>query len=288
MFMVPLCWVPSASSKGGVWMLKLVIADGDARMRSQLHTLVDWNAFGFEPVGIASNGAEALELVQSCQPNLLITDIHMPDCNGLELIKQAKTIAPQLEAIIISADACFEYAQSAIRLDVCDYLLKPVSQQQLTQALERLIERFRSRQRLGSVAARLSQEGGEPSLRSQASKATDARIIQQQNASPRPIRLAKQYVFEHYQEPITLEKVCEVIGFSVSYFSSIFKKETGENFIRFLTRTRIERAKELLVQTNLPISEICTSVGYSDLKYFTQTFKRETDLTPGQYRKHHS
>lgn len=50
-------------------------------------------------------------------------------------------------------------------------------------------------------------------------------------------------------------------------------------------RTRIERAKELLAQTNLSVSEICTQVGYSDLKYFTQTFRKETNLSPGQYRK---
>lgn len=270
-------------------MLKLVIADNDAKMRSLLQTLVDWNAFEIEPVGIAANSYDALELVQDCQPDILITDIHMPDCNGLELFAQARTIAPQLEAIIISGDASFEYAQSAIRLGVCDYLLKPVSQQQLTQSLERLSVRFKSRQRLGCKAESPSQAAyGKQEYGSPASKATDARIAQQANFGSRPIRLAKEYVFEHYQQPISLEKVCEMVGFSVSYFSTMFKKETGENFIRFLSRTRIEHAKKLLVQTNLPVSEICTRVGYSDLKYFTQTFKRETSLTPGQYRKLHS
>ena len=74
-------------------------------------------------------------------------------------------------------------------------------------------------------------------------------------------------------------------GFSVSYFSALFKKETGEGFAKYLTRVRMERAKELLQETNLPVAEICSQVGYSDLKHFNQTFKKVTSLSPGQYRK---
>lgn len=97
--------------------------------------------------------------------------------------------------------------------------------------------------------------------------------------------MAKQYVQEHYSQPITLESVCKVAGFSPSYFSALFKKETGEGFAKYLTHVRMERAKELLQQTNLPVSEICVQVGYSDLKHFTQNFKKDTKLNPGQYRK---
>ena len=97
--------------------------------------------------------------------------------------------------------------------------------------------------------------------------------------------MARQYVQQHYSEPITLEQVCEAAGFSASYFSALFKKETGEGFVKYLTRVRMEHAQELLQQTNLPVAEICTRVGYNDLKHFTQTFKKETSLSPGQYRK---
>ena len=104
-------------------------------------------------------------------------------------------------------------------------------------------------------------------------------------AATRPIRVARQYVQQHYHEPITLEQVCEATGFSVSYFSALFKKETGEGFVKYLTRVRISHAKELLQQTNLPVAEICARVGYNDIKHFTQMFKKETNLSPAQYRK---
>ena len=74
--------------------------------------------------------------------------------------------------------------------------------------------------------------------------------------------MAKQYVMQHFQDPITLEEVCEAAGFSASYFSSLFKKETGEGFAKYLTRVRMEEAKTLLRETNLPVSEICERVGY--------------------------
>ena len=113
-----------------------------------------------------------------------------------------------------------------------------------------------------------------------------ARIAQQQrDGAARPIRVARQYVQQHYHEPITLEQVCEATGFSVSYFSALFKMETGEGFVKYLTHVRMEHARELLQQTNLSISEICVRVGYNDIKHFTQTFKKETNLNPGQYRK---
>ena len=79
--------------------------------------------------------------------------------------------------------------------------------------------------------------------------------------------------------------VCAATGFSVSYFSALFKKESGEGFSKYLTGVRMEHAKELLQESNLPVSEICARVGYNDLKHFTQTFKKYTNLSPAQYRK---
>ena len=108
---------------------------------------------------------------------------------------------------------------------------------------------------------------------------------ERRNEASRPIRMAKQYVMQHFQEPITLEAVCEAAGFSASYFSSLFKKETGEGFAKYLTRVRMEEAKTLLRETNLPVAEICERVGYSDRKHFTHTFHRATGLNPAEYRK---
>jgi len=100
-----------------------------------------------------------------------------------------------------------------------------------------------------------------------------------------PIRNAKMYIRKNFAQPITLEEVSAAIGFSVNYFSTLFKKETGEGFAKYLTKVRIDEARAMLRDSNEPVAEICKNVGYSDLKHFTHTFKAETGLTPGEYRK---
>ena len=526
-------------------MLRVVIADDEARVCSLIRILIDWETLDLELAGIAANGVEALELIGREHADILITDIRMPGCSGLELIEKAKALVPELEIVIISGYAHFEYAQQAIRFGVSEYLLKPISQQQINDTLKKLAERCRSRSSADSEICRLRKSSEEdarqlqshlirdlfsgsigqtdadslwkkyrisastaclqlvllqsdyeeanvsaaalriveekmlnacgmaledvcplllmdsadglvgillgfaekdrdeirtrlrkclhqlcaymemydgfdftmaigalfssmdqiqkayaeactilrerlicgtgrildtlpmPSawyvgssleplrqalnglpmdgadreivrelekleqevssrkdlrgedvyalvndaarmllrqpqiadgeeklrkfsrqaahtgqmkklfamLKTMAQEETRLVIEQQRSASARPIRQAQDYVRKHFAEPITLEKVCEEVGFSVSYFSVLYKKETGENFQHFVTRVRIDRARELLAHTGLSVSEICELVGYSDIKYFTQTFKKETGLSPAQYRK---
>ncbi|MDD3213582.1 MAG: helix-turn-helix domain-containing protein, partial [Eubacteriales bacterium] len=100
-----------------------------------------------------------------------------------------------------------------------------------------------------------------------------------------PIRNAKLYIRKHFASPITLEEVSAAIGFSVNYFSTLFKKETGEGFAKYVTHVRMDEARALLRDTGYPVAKICQSVGYGDLKHFTRTFKAETGLTPSEYRK---
>ena len=104
----------------------------------------------------------------------------------------------------------------------------------------------------------------------------------------KPIRMAKQYIQEHYSRQITLEEVSSFAGFSPSYFSTLFKKESGINFQEYLSEVRMKKAKDLLKETNLTIAGICEQVGYSDLKHFTKNFKRIAGIKPNEYRKLYS
>lgn len=101
----------------------------------------------------------------------------------------------------------------------------------------------------------------------------------------RPIRLAKQYIQNHYQEPISLETVSEIVGLSPAYFSTLFKKYEEEGFAKYLMNVRIEQAKIILRETSISISEVCKKVGYNDLKHFNHTFEKMTGVKPTTYRK---
>ena len=99
------------------------------------------------------------------------------------------------------------------------------------------------------------------------------------------VNKAKQYIDENYMKELTLDDVSRVVNISSYYFSKVFKEETGENFIDYLTKLRIEAAKNLLKTTNKSMKEIALEVGYSDPNYFSRNFKKYTGKTPTDYAK---
>ncbi len=104
----------------------------------------------------------------------------------------------------------------------------------------------------------------------------------------KPIRMAKQYIENNYMKSISLDEVSAHVGFNATYFSTLFKKETGNTFLEYLSSVRMNQSKELLKETNKSIVTICEEVGYSDIKYFTKSFKKFTGLKPNEYRKLYS
>lgn len=99
---------------------------------------------------------------------------------------------------------------------------------------------------------------------------------------------AKEYVQNHYfDEELYLDSMCKALGVSSSYFSTIFKKETGSSFIGYLTDFRMERASHLLIETNEKSYIIAKNVGYTDPNYFSYVFKRKFGVSPSQYRTEH-
>ena len=100
---------------------------------------------------------------------------------------------------------------------------------------------------------------------------------------------AMEYVQNHYSdEDISLDHVCEILGVSGSYFSTIFKKETGNSFIGYLTDYRMEQAARLLIGTNEKSYIIAKQVGYGDPNYFSYVFKRKYGVSPSKYRTEHT
>lgn len=113
-------------------------------------------------------------------------------------------------------------------------------------------------------------------------------IERKSQEAARPIRESKKYINENYMRSISLEEVSSIAGFNPTYFSSLFKKETGTTFMEYLLEIRLNKAKELLKETNLSVAAICERVGYTDLKHFQKIFKREMEVSPNQYRKLYS
>ena len=101
----------------------------------------------------------------------------------------------------------------------------------------------------------------------------------------KPIRLACSYVEEHYNEPIKLEDVAEIVNLNPAYFSTLFVKKTGQNFTEYVTLFRLKRACELLSHSDMNINEIAASLGFPDARYFSKLFRKKMGLKPTEYRR---
>ena len=126
-------------------MLKVLIADDEEKICQLIIKLINWEEMGLKIAATASNGIEALEQAKICKPEILITDIRMPGIDGMELIRKVKEKLPDTEIIIISGYRHFEYAQTAIRYGVRNYLLKPIKKEELRDTLQKIADIYREK-----------------------------------------------------------------------------------------------------------------------------------------------
>ncbi|WP_171645623.1 response regulator [Paenibacillus phytorum] len=119
-------------------MYKVLIVDDEKNIRERLVTSFPWNETGFQVIGSASDGQKALELIEQHVPHVVLTDIRMPEMNGLELAKAIQETYPHIKVLILSAYDDFKYAQDAIRFGVKGYLLKPVMKDEIVDVMSGL------------------------------------------------------------------------------------------------------------------------------------------------------
>jgi AraC-like DNA-binding protein/ligand-binding sensor protein len=110
--------------------------------------------------------------------------------------------------------------------------------------------------------------------------------VQSANAEPPVITKAKQFIQEHHAEELSLGTVAKTVHTSIFYFCKLFRKVTGINFTEYVSRVRIEKAKNLLLNPNLRISEIAYEVGFQSLTHFNRVFKKLIGQSPTEYRSH--
>ena len=124
-------------------MLKVLIADDERRSREGLRSVIDWDDLDMEVAHCAKDGKEALDFINNNEIDILITDIRMPEMDGIELIKNIAIANKDISIIILSGYGDFSYAQKAIRYGVSNYLLKPVHLDELTDILRSIKEKHK-------------------------------------------------------------------------------------------------------------------------------------------------
>ena len=245
---------------------RVLLVDNEPWVIVYMKKTLPWEKLGYEIVGETANSLDALNMIQKLKPDVVFTDIRMPQLSGLELMQQAWERGVRCEFVIISGFAEFSDAQEAIRLGVFEYCLKPISAGQGENLLIRLRERL----------AKLTEKSA-PSL------------PEEEDPSPASggdtFRALLSYIQSHYREKIKLKDVAQQFYLHPGYCSVLFSKNLGVSFPEYLTSIRMKKACELLKNTRLSVHEIAQQVGVEDYFYFNKIFKKSFGITPGEYRK---
>ena len=123
-------------------MYKAVIIDDEPWTREVIKSLGQWKELGIEVIGEASDGEYGRELISHLLPDIILTDVRMPHLNGIELVTRLRKEGNSAKVIIVSGYDDFDYIHSVIKLDVIDYLLKPVKPEELNEQLARAVEQL--------------------------------------------------------------------------------------------------------------------------------------------------
>ena len=242
-------------------MLKVLIVEDEEMIRKGIVLTVDWAALDCVVVGEAANGVQGLEAARRLEPSLIITDLKMPQMDGIEMLTALRAEGCTAYVIILTAYDKFAYAQSALRLGAVDYLLKPFHDGDLENAVTRIQQRRRPAAEATPIGA--------------ARKGDKSKYVLE----------AMDYISKHYNEPdISVGTVAQSLNISEGYLSHTFKKETDYTLLNYLTRYRIHKAMELLKDCRVKVYEVAEQVGYRDIAYFSATFKKYAGISPSEYQ----
>jgi len=226
--------------------MRLLIVDDERPARFVLRSMLE--ELGFEPGSLAeaASGAELVEASSSLRPACAFVDVRMPGLDGLAAIEAAAPASPGTAWVLVSGFAEFEYARTAIRLGVHEYLLKPVRPEELSACLGRL-----------GILPRPPEE--DPVL------------------GP-----AIDYLRRNYNADASVADAAELSGLSPNYLSALFRRRMGMTISGYLARLRVEEATRLL-RGGLSVAAAGKAVGYSDARHFARKFKACTGLLPSDF-----
>lgn len=261
-------------------MYKVAIIDDEPIIAEGLSRIMAWEKWNCRVAGSAYNGKEGLALIHREQPDIIISDINMPELNGLEMVAAFKSEYPDMQLIILTGYREFEYARQAIELGVARFLLKPSKMNELEEAMEVVTERLKRLE--GDVSPVIAKE--ETGISSFADKEPEKDGSCQNEANSFVVKNALEYIWENSEDKLRLADVADQVYVSQWHLSKLLNKQTGKNFSELLNSARIEKSEELLKDPSLRICDVAERVGFQDLAHFSRVFKKMKGMSANEYR----
>lgn len=250
-------------------MYRILIVDDDPALRFIYKKMSIWQEYGFEIIEESSNGKDSIEKQEKGSFDIIITDIRMPILDGIGMLQKMREKGIMTYTILLSSYNEFEYARQAMILGASDFIVKPVKEEELAEALSRARGYLDRESERGMLLERL--------------KAAFLKkgIDYQSNTFLQEICI---YVLDSMTENVTMETVAEHMGYNKDYFGKTCRQKTGYTFKALMNSIKMEYAKFLLATTNQKTYEISDKLGYATPDYFTTIFKKEVGMTPSAYR----
>ena len=253
--------------------MNILIVDDERLILLGLKSVLEKNKDVPCIVETASSAEAALHKLEVFPTDLMITDVEMPSVNGLELIRTVQNRKLCSHFIILSGHDSFDYAKTAIRYGVKDYLLKPVDRDELNR-------------NICTIAMAISQEP-ERRDRSRLERLERYReyFLHVDLEMPYLLSQCVAYIKENYEKGVTLSTLAERMGRSENYLASLFKDEWGITFLDFVNELRMKRALYfLLYEPEMPVKDISLHIGYSTERQLYRLIESKTGRTPMQIR----
>jgi YesN/AraC family two-component response regulator len=242
----------------------VLIVDDDAPVRSFLCTALEDTASLIE----APDGEQALQTLERLGGrtlDLILLDYVIPNRSGLEILRAVRRQWPWIPVVIITGFGSEEVAIHALRAGARDYLRKPIDVEQLRQTVVALTAK--------------RAPGMRPGAETPVAESCHPRAVH------RGVARGLEYASKHFTEPLTLSEVAREASLSKFHFCRLFHREMGLSFRQYLQGLRVRRARALLADPDLSVTEVAYAAGFNDLSDFDKVFRKIVGVPPRAYRK---
>jgi two-component system response regulator YesN len=259
-------------------MYTLLVVDDETKIRNGICNYFPWNEIGFEIIGEAKNGRQALDIILKQHVDVVLTDIKMPVMSGLELAQELYNREIRIKVVFLTGYKEFDYAQKALMYGVKSYIIKPTKYAELLETFTRIKDELdREKQQELTIPVPIA-----PDISVQ-SPELSADPVEEQGYHEKKIAAIKAHIMQGYKD-VTLEEVAGLFHMNLYYLSKYFKKWSGQNFSEYVISVKMEKAAELLKDITYKSYEIGSAVGYDNAKNFSRAFKLYYGKSPREFR----
>lgn len=248
-------------------MVKILIVDDEEEILQNIYSILK-KAYPNQEFIKTAISRQAREILRTDVVDILLTDIKMPGFDGFQLSEIAKRSNPDCHVIFLTGYSDFDYAYRAIKTGCDDFILKTNAEEEIAKSMAECIERIDKEKSLKEKIFDIQEDVQGPQMQD-------------------GVEFVKKYISENVDKDVSLNRLAKMVFLNPTYLSRLFKNATGGTITDYLLIVRIEKAKQLLTDSDKKVQEISAAVGIDSPVYFSRIFKKSTGYTPQEFRALH-